>query len=42
MTLWMVLMSFFNDISTTVPEGDYLVDIMFPSLWFVSAFFKVC
>ena len=26
MTLWMVLMSFFNDISTAVPEKDYVYE----------------
>ena len=29
----------FNDISVGVPEGDYVVNISFPSWWFVSAFF---
>ena len=28
----------FDDISAGVPEGDYVVNISFPSQWFVSAF----
>ena len=33
-----LLNELFNDISAGVPEGDYVVNIMFLSQWFVSAF----
>ena len=33
-----LLNELFNDISAGVREGDYVVNITFPSQWFVSAF----
>jgi len=33
-----LLNELFDDISPRVPEGDYVVNVTFPSQWFVTAF----